>query len=208
MAETPIIDDFLFSNEVDLVKSQLNLLDDLQVLEKQLAEYKSRKSILFLRNDPLADNLPVWIEEELGIPTRREEKYIEDLWLCDSNGKDIVICEAKGLNKNVRKEHVTALIQSRQSRELPEDYPSLLIVNTFAEVGTVVDKDKQVVPPNVLDWAVKNNVLIVRTLDLIRLADLVELDRISSEKILDMILTGRGWLQVTNDQNTILNDGK
>lgn len=207
LPETPIIHDFQFTLEKGLTGEREKLSKSLHKIDDQLKIYNNRKSILYLRDDPLADKLSEWIDEELGIPTRREEQFIEDLWLCDSHGKDIVISEAKGLTRNVRKEHVTALIQSRQLRELSEDYPSLLIVNTFAGVGTVVDKDKQVVPPNVIEWAVRNNVLIIRTLDLIRLADLVELGEIISEEILELILTGKGWLQVTLDQIININNG-
>ncbi len=47
-----------------------------------------------------------------------------------------------------------------------------------------------------IQFAFKSGVLIVRTLDLVRLADLVELKRLESSAALQLLMTKHGWLKV------------
>lgn len=194
----PITDDFIFSKERDLVGVKIDLEQQLDRLTTDITKYQPRKNILFLRDDPLANTLPNWIMENLGIATKREEQYLEDFWLTKDD-EGIVICEAKGLSKNVKREHVTQLIGNRQRRDLPDNFPAILVVNTFSTAETVFEKDKQQIPSDVVRWAVRNNILIVRTLDLIRLADLIELEELTQEQVLERLLKSLGWLTVTRE---------
>lgn len=199
-ATHPIADDFEFSAEGVLASEHTDLLGRLSEIEASRAAFQSRKSILFLRDRPLQSIVPKWIEENLGIATEQIEGKNEDFWLLsDDPPNRIAIGEIKGLSANVRKQHVTMLVQHRQENDLPEDYPSLLVMNTFANASSVHEKDKERVSPDVVKWASKNNVLIIRTLDLVRIADFHEQGQLTSEEVLSKLMGNSGWLRANRE---------
>jgi hypothetical protein len=193
----PIADDFRFSRETELVGQVAHLEAQLREAGALVLAYRRRKSILYLRDDSLADALPSWLSENLGLPARRDEQHIEDLWLRDlADQIDIAISEVKAVSQNVKRSHVSALIHHREERDKEDDFPSVLIVNGFADAATVKEKDKERVSPKVVKLAVKNNILIVRTLDLMRLAELRETGSLDTQSILGLLTSNRGWLNV------------
>jgi hypothetical protein len=76
-----------------------------------------------------------------------------------------------------------------------EGFPSLLIANTHNKFDNLEAKDKPV-PSNVIEHAVRNKLLIMRTLDLIKLLDLYQKRKIMSNEILEKITHSCGWLRV------------
>lgn len=200
----PIVESFSFTNEAPLHVERAKWLEQIEQINSRLAEYNAIKDILFLRDDPLADRLPGWIEHHLGIRTQRHESYVEDFWLVDERGAQLAICEAKGLSDNVKREHVTQLVHHREERDLPDDFPSMLVANTFAAAETERAKDKQRIGPNECRKAVRNNVLILRTLDLVRLSDQLERGIVTTADILGLITNEIGWLKVTGDTRTVV----
>lgn len=200
----PIADSFTFQAEEPLRQDRDEKVARIAELDARLAGYQARKDILFLRDDRLADRLPEWLVENLALRGEREERYREDFWLLDEKGARSVICEAKGVNDNVKREHITKLRLHREEHDLPDEYPSLLIVNTFAGAATVQAKDQQRVGPNECRKAVHDHVLILRTLDLARLADLVEKGVVSLPDIRNYFMTETGWMKVTRDGSEVV----
>lgn len=203
-ATAPIADSFVFTEEAKLRESRQVKQAELEDLDASLSDYNSRKDILFLRDDPLANRLPEWLEKYFGIRTRRTEEYIEDFWLLDSEGAQAAICEAKGLDKNVKRQHITALELHREERELADDYPSVLVVNTFADADTEQDKTRQHVGQRERRHAVKKHVLIVRTLDLARLLDQIDRKVVSTQEVRQLFTSETGWLKVEGDSREIV----
>jgi len=177
------------------------LVNELDSLEATLATYRARKDILFLRDTPLELRVPQWIRENLRLPTRSTgDNNKEDFWILNDDGDDVVIGEVKGLTGNARREHVHALVMHRAAQNKPDDFPALLVVNTFAEARTIKDKIEQRIAPDVCASAVKSSVLIVRTVDLLFLADQWEREIISAAALGDMLVGHGGWLRVTRDE--------
>lgn len=193
----PIIDYFVFSKEDKLRKKCDGIKRELEKTEDKLEDYAKRKSILYLTGKQLENELPLWLERNLGLKTRRVEEYIEDFWLRDLEDKeDVAIGEVKAIKQNVRRKHISALVLHREEREREEGFPSILIVNTFSDAVTVSSKDKVGISPKEVGWAVKSNVLVIRTLDLVRLADLYELNKLTTEQVLYNLIENNGWLRV------------
>jgi hypothetical protein len=81
---------------------------------------------------------------------------------------------------------------------MPAEFPSLLIINTNMKNSTsLADKDQTVATEQV-QHAARNNVLVLRTLDLINLASLHQRKEVSSEKVVELLTTSCGWLKVDN----------
>lgn len=202
----PIVKSFQFAKEKTLIAELDKLKKKITDTEEQIKAYDEKKDILFLRNDPLADRLAEWLTNYMVIATRRQEEYIEDFWLLDENGNDVAICEAKGVNTNVKREHITALVLHREERDLPDDFPSILIMNTFANATTIKQKDRQGVGRIERGRATRNNVLIVRTLDLVRLLDLLEQGRLEQTEVRALLLNETGWLKASDKELEIIKD--
>jgi uncharacterized protein YaiI (UPF0178 family) len=204
---TPIMESFQFKVEKPLRQKRQNVLASLEQIDEAIARYQEPKDILFLRDDPLADRLHQWLTGYLSIITKRHEEYVEDFYILDEKGeRAVAICEVKGLSKNVKREHITALVQHREQRELADDFPSILFVNTFADSESVKDKEGQRVVKLECQKAVKNHVLIVRTLDLVRMLDLVWQKKLDISKIRELLLSETGWLKVTDKGYQIFKD--
>lgn len=202
----PIVKSFQFAKEKPLLAERDELKKKVADTEEHIKAYDEKKDILFLRDDPLADRLAEWLTKYMVIATRRHEQYIEDFWLLDENGNDVAICEAKGVNTNVKREHITALVLHREERDLPDDFPSILIMNTFANATTIKQKDRQGVGRIERRRATRNNVLIVRTLDLVRLLDLLEQGRLEQTEVRALLLNETGWLKASDKELEIVKE--
>ena len=199
-----ILQSFVFSQEAKIRENREAILTELGGLDTRIAEYEARKDILFLRDDPLADAVPIWITKHLGLRTARQEEYIEDFWILDRNGEKVAICEAKGLDKNVQRKHIAALVLHRDERELPDSYPSVLVVNTFADAKTEIQKGKQRVGARECRKAVRDHVLVIRTLDLMRLLDQLDRKVVSERDISKLLTAATGWLKVGGDSREVV----
>lgn len=69
---------------------------------------------------------------------------------------------------------------------------------------TLKDKEQQRVSPTECAYAAKRDVLIVRTLDLVRLLDQLERGIVTTEAIRDLFTTKTGWLKVKGDKRTVV----
>lgn len=203
---SPILESFQFEVEKPLRQKKQKVLASLEQIDEAIAKHQEPKDILFLRDDPLADRLPQWLANYFEIRTRRHDEYVEDFWLLGEGGNEVAICEAKGLSSNVKREYITQLVQHREQRDLPDDFPSILFANTFAEANSVKDKDRQRIGKLEYQKAVKNHVLIVRTLDLVRMLDLVWQKKLDISKIRELLLSETGWLKVTDQGHEVFRD--
>ncbi|MFC2059276.1 hypothetical protein ACFLTS_06560 [Chloroflexota bacterium] len=202
---SPIVESYQFETEKEIRDKRQQIQTQLDEIDESISEYDKKKDILFLRDTPLANRLSEWLTTYINIRTRRHEEYNEDFWILDDTGNHVAICEVKALSKNIKREHITALVQHREHHDLPDDFPSTLFVNTFADVETVEEKDLRITKVE-CQKAIRDNVLIIRTLDLVRLLDLVEQVKIETTKINDLLLTEKGWLKVSDEGYEVIKD--
>ena len=203
--ERPLISEsFQFATERELRTKRQRLAKEASEFDEKLIEYDRRKDILFLRDDDLADRIAEWLPRYLSLLATRIEEYREDLWIVNESGGARAICEVKALNQNVKREHITKLVMHREERNKPDDFPSILIANTFAGATTIPDKDKQRVGEREVAKAVRDHVLVVRTLDLLRLLDHVESRSLAQAEAHDLLLSSIGWLKVTDKGHQIV----
>lgn len=202
----PIAESFRFTAEATVNEERQRQQVELETLDAQLADYRAKKDILFLRDDPLAERVHEWLTQYFRFRARRHEEYIEDFWLVDDQGNDCVICEVKGLNDNVKRQHIRALVLHRDERELDDDFPALLVANTFADAKTEPEKARQRISRLECKNAVKEHVLIVRALDLVRLLDQLERGLVSREDVWSLLTSETGWLKVEGDDRVVIRD--
>jgi len=158
------------------------------------------KEILWFRNEQLVEATRCFFNQ-IGIKTERDEIYEEDFWIMEGN-KETAIVEVKGLDKNLKRPHISQLDEHRGAREKPDDFPALLIVNSFNKAESLKEKDKDV-SVNEIKKAVRTNVLILRTLDLCNAYYLIENEKLDVKTFLNIVKNETGWLNITKSRYQI-----
>lgn len=188
------IDSYKFPNEAIISSKKEKLEREIETVKDSLDGYLRLKEILWFRNNELVNSVMKFFNE-MGIQTKRDEIYEEDFWIMEQN-KETVIVEVKGLDKNLKRPHISKLDEHRGAREKPDDFPALLVVNSFNNATSLKEKDVSI-SANEIKKAVRTNVLILRTLDLCNAYSSIERKEFSLETLLKLIKSESGWLNIT-----------
>ena len=193
-APPPWLDEFSFTQE-RAVRQELAGLEQAKAeISAKLAPYEHDKRLLYIGDDQLTDHL-VGCFEARGVNTEREEKYVEDFFLLDENGNRIAICEVKGLDANLKGKHVSQLNLHRTEHGLDYDFPGVLVANTWRKAQSIEEKDHQI-EPKTRKQAAHHHITILRTIDLLRLFDLMEVGSLTREQLVSYLTESPGWLSV------------
>jgi hypothetical protein len=161
--------EYRFPGEADLIDAQIKLAREMSDIEQNLKSFCRLKRILVLQSEPLVDAVLEVFNATMPLKAKREEAFREDLKLVDSDGRAVALVEVKGVSGGVGREQVNRADSHRERAGMSATFPSLLIVNTRMKASTSIsDKDQSVERQH----AARNNVLILKTLDLLNLASL------------------------------------
>jgi hypothetical protein len=167
-------------------------------MEAAVVPYAAAKSLLVQANDALTTGI-IDLLGRCGIATHRHEVFREDFWILDEEGKRSAVCEVKGIKANVGRKEVNDADTHRAENDLPQSFPCILFANTFrTRASSLADKEHQI-EPNTREHAVRQNVLIVRTLDLLRLFDRLDTGDLTRDRVLELLTQNCGWLQVAEE---------
>jgi len=202
------LSDFTFKEELRLREKKKSIEETLEKIDEDLKEFDKYKRILFLGDDELKNEVKDILIEVFGFIVEDNEKFIEDLLIKDAENNPIVLLEVKGLNGNVRRGDISQLDAHRDRNDLPPEFPALLIANTMMK-GTTSINDKEIeIHPDQVRHAVDNNIVIIRTLDVLRVLDLVLSKKLEASKFLEIIKTQKGWLKVDKTNIEIISPEK
>lgn len=178
-------------DEADLIAQQNKLHEKLKQIEINLQDYSQLKEVLVLDGNDLRDRI-MDLFEKIGIKTFEQDVGEEDFWLVDGRGQKMVICEAKGKTKNIERSDINKLDDHRTNNKLSDTFPALLVVNTFKEAQNLKEKDIEI-DANTRKHAINVNTLVTRTLDLLRIMNLIHSDTNKLDELREH-LTEYGWL--------------
>jgi hypothetical protein len=188
--------EYRFPGEATIIETKVKLSNELLALDARLRLLERLKRVLVLQGEPLVEAVIEVFDKTLPLKPRREEDFREDLTLVDSTGNIVALVEVKGVSKGVTREHVNQADSHRERNGMPPEFPSLLIINTNMKNSiSLADKD-QTVAPEQIQHACRNNVLILRTLDLLNLASLHMSGKLTPDEVVELLTTSRGWLKV------------
>ena len=100
--------------------------------------------------------------------------------------------------KGFKKSAIYATYNHRESNDLEDNFPALVIVNHHLQANTWKEKNKPIDKQD-YELAAKDNILILRVEDLVLLWDAYRKEQIDKQTILNYIIQNRGWMKV--DQN-------
>jgi hypothetical protein len=196
--------EYKFPDEPGLLDAKLRLEKEFTLTEDRLATLERLKRILVLQGEPLVDAVIEVFETMLPLKPKREEAFREDLVLQDSTGKAVALVEVKGVSKGVTREHVNQADSHRERGGMVPDFPSILIVNTAMKNSASVKEKDQPVAGEQIRHAANNNILVLRTLDLLNLVSLYATGTLNRDRVIDLLTKSRGWLRVDHHAAEVL----
>lgn len=197
---------FPFAHETELQFKLDSARQEAESLESDLNVYRDRKGLLVWHSDPLVAAVAKVLRDDFSLRvTVSEHEKKEDAVVEDEVGTTIAAVEIKGVSKNFRREDVNQVDNNRERRRLPGTTPGILICNTFRNTRSLEEKDTRPHHETV-EHAMRNNVLMIRTLDLLRYLDLVERGVLDRGSLLERMLHKAGWMRVEGDTVEIVED--
>jgi len=193
------ISDFRFTQENLLINDAKALQQELNQIETNMDCYSNYKGALCYRSDPLVDVVTNIIDKFFGISLVKEEEFVEDASLKDGSGNRTAVFEIKGVNSNFSRQNVNQVDSHRERLGLQPNIPGILVMNTLMSAKSLNEKD-QSPHPDIIKKAVTDNVLLLRTIDLLRFADGVEAGILKKEDFMDTLMSQSGWLKVADNK--------
>lgn len=198
------VDQFAFSEETDLISKRNDLESKILTIDGHIERLKNYKAILVLTGDELVSKVTNVFENGFSLSVDPVDELKEDIKLLDNDGKPFCLCEIKGTNKGVKRDHINQTDSHRNRSGYADTFPAILIINTHIRSSrTILEKDQDVAEEQVKQ-AKKMRVLILRTLDLLKLLRLMFDKKINLEEIINIITKKHGWLKVNNDSCEII----
>ena len=193
------VDSFSFTEENSLEERQDLLITELRKINEKKKLLRFYKRILITNSEPLVEAIVKIFRSGFGLSVDDTDEYRENIKILDSEGNPIIFAEIKGTNRGVKREHINQVDSYRERSGLSSEFPSLLIINSHIKNSrTIEEKDKDV-PTEQVQHASRNHILILRTLDVLRLLKLYLDHKIESEDLIKLLTENSGWLKVSED---------
>lgn len=163
------VDSIRFKRETFLDEQIAKLEQELIQNKEESILWRRYKGILTSSGHALTEIVISILRSYFGLDLHSKEAYIEDAIIYDEARKELFVVEIKGVNGGIKRDHINQVDSHRERLDLPPDVPGLLIVNDFADVPSVEDREKKQIDPNHLELATKQNVKVLRTTTLLKL---------------------------------------
>ncbi len=196
---------FSFEKENELLERKTKLLDEIEIINKKIQQYNQYKKVILGSGEILVENVATLLRDGFSFRIDSKDEYKEDIKIIDENNNSLVLIEVKGTNRGVKREHINQTDSHRERAGLASDFPSLLVINTHIKDSNNMEHKDKVVPKEQIKHAVKMNILILRTLDLLYLLRHLDNSKISRQSIMDIFCSEVGWLKVDSDGWKIIN---
>lgn len=189
--EAPVwINEIRIHKEEKIDTEIAKLENRLRPKKTELTKQLRLKSAVWLKHNELRD-VCMEIFDEMGIRTLKDDIGMEDFWIVRRANSKVCICEVKGKDNDLVRGDIREFVANREAAIEDDKFPSLLIANTYNKANTLQAKD-QYIPSNVIESAFKNHILIVRTLDLLKILDMYQSSIVSKQEITDKIIIPTG----------------
>lgn len=192
---------FIFPEEKKLAASLHRLNKEVTQIEANLDLYRIFKGCLCFSGDSLVESVSTIFESFFKLRVVKDDQFVEDTRLFipqEGEDKMIALVEIKGVNSGIKREHINQVDSHRERLGLPSSFPTLLIVNAKMDATKFEEKELEVAHEQVKK-AVTDNVLIMRTIDLVNLIYLIEEGIAKHDELLSLFQTENGWLNATKE---------
>jgi len=197
------VDDFHFNSEQPLYLEINDLLGKVNRLESELASWKDYKAILSSSGIYLRNKLIALLESVFDLkvqPIDREERFL----VVKDDDSPVALIQSEGTPGALEKTAVDHLARSRQQHGLRDSFPAVLLINNDMTITNIRERSTTTVAQEILQYATSQNVLVVRTIDLLFLVNHLEKSSNKKSRLLHILTSGGGWLKATSGGYDIL----
>lgn len=196
-ATAPSQSDAFDPTEAQTLQRIAELEAEITRLRDGIEEGRKAKQILFLSEGALRDELTRFFTHGLGMPTGASETNKEGFWIiAESVGEEWAYGEARdSANGNVTRDMLARCMINRADAGKGDDFPALLVVNTYYEKQNIADRD-QPVPSEICKRAAEDHILVVRALDLVRLRTKEQSGFAGKADFQEALRMGGGWFEM------------
>lgn len=189
---------------------ETQLKEEMSGYEEKIGAIKSRldklcgyKRVLIESGDDLVKSVSKLLSVTTALSVDSKDDKKEDCRLVDQTGNVVALIEVKGLNGNIKMSNVSQAFEHRERTPGYENLPVVLIANTFiGSARSEEEKDKGPEEEQV-SLAERHKVLILRTLDLLRMYNAVSSGQYTKEEVVGLLLTKVGWWCFEKDGGAI-----
>jgi hypothetical protein len=174
------------------------LTAEIATLNRALDDARRGKRILLIEGEDLTNEVVRFLHEDLGLDITRKARAAdgEELWLPDAEGRPWASVHViSSEDTNVTKQDVAHAMLRRASSGKDDETPVLLVANTFRTKQGLADRDTAI-PTDVVRRAAEDRILVVRTMDLVRLGQRAANGFPAAEQLRDALSSGGGWFEV------------
>ncbi len=194
------VDAYRFDKEHEALERKAALETEITGLDAEIAAFRLFKRVLVTGDYALVEAVRHLLEMGFGFKLDATDDLREDLKVLGDDGKPIIFAEVKGTNAGVSRQQVNQADSHRERAGLDATFPSILIINTNIKNARSLDEKDKPVAPDQVRHAKHLGILVLRTLDLLRLLGLYKRGTITRDEVLRLLTTGAGWLRVTDER--------
>jgi hypothetical protein len=191
----PWVEAFKFPQEMSDLERLDEIAEERRSKEAELELFKEFKRVLVADGEALVNAVVATLREGFAMEVNSTDERREDIKIQGTDGKPILFGEIKGTNAGVKREYINQADSHRERAGLTPSFPTILIINTHMKNARTVAEKDQPVPAEQIAHATKIRVLILRTLDLVRLLRQMQEGKVDRNKVLEVLCSKVGWLK-------------
>jgi type III secretion system FlhB-like substrate exporter len=196
--------EFSFLEEAMLDSERTTLEARIAAIAQRKASLSKYKSVLALSSDALVASVVDVLAHGFGIPVDTNDELREDFKMLDDKAQPFCLCEVKGTNKGLKREHLNQADSHRERSGFRDDFPAAIIINTHMKnARSVAEKGQEIAREQILH-ARKMGILILRSIDLLRLLKFHLNGQITLAEVKNLFTQNSGWLRVGDAGWTIV----
>jgi len=197
------VDEFHFKSEEPLYLEINDLLGKLNRLESELASLKDYKAILASSGIYLRNKLVALFESVFGLKVQcmdREERFL----VVKDDDSPLALVESEGIQGPVQMASIERLARARKQHGLSDSFPAVLLINNDMAITNIGERSATTIAPGILENAVRQNVLVMRSIDLLFLLNHLEKSPNKKRRMLDLLTSGGGWLKASTGSYDVI----
>ncbi len=198
------VDEIRFQGEEALYLKINSLLEKVNRLESELESWRDYKGILTTSGIALKSRIVAILESFFGLKVDRIEDDHEEAIITGDDDSSLVIFETKSAERYIQKTWSDELNSHKTIHGLPESVPGVLFINMDKSLQWIDSRLAKTPPQELVGYAGKHNVLIVRTIDLLLLMQQLENDPRRTQRLMEVFCSGGGWLKADRASYRVL----
>ena len=188
------VDALRFKSEEDLYLEINALLEQVNRLESQVRSWKDYKGILTTTGSQLRNRIVAILESVFDFHVEVEADR-KSAMIADDNHSPILIFQSYGTDTDIGRDFIDQIDVHRERKGLPHSMRAVLFINSDMASSDIRARAEKEVAEDIVGYAAEQNVLIVRTIDLLLLMRQLERDPERKRKLLQLFLSHGGWLK-------------